>query len=286
METRATRKKFDIVNTEPPYVPLSRPLPPFTTVQTLDSRCEDATNDSHRLYLTEEAMNHITSHVGWGSHTQHNCIEQGGILVGQSFRDRDTRITYAVVQAAIAGLSARGSSVHLEMTHNTWKEMLDSVDRLLDQSPQAELQVVGWYHTHPNGLQVFMSGVDLETQRRLFAHDWQFAIVLNPQKKCWRAFFGEAAVECPGYVITDSQNEMEPAEARAPVVINEERREPETQMISIGARSGLFPRLRQRLTVWKNSTPRLLRAGVIMLGLVLILQCAILGILVKLVLRR
>jgi len=91
------------------------------------------------------------------------------------------------------------------MTHETWKEMLDKADKLLEQSGSA-LQIIGWYHTHPNTLDVFMSGTDQNTQSRLFGNDWQFAIVLNPQKRIWCAFYGSHSTECQGYIIDNEEN--------------------------------------------------------------------------------
>src|SRR5215217_5876470 len=152
METPYARKKFEIINAEPPYQPQEKSLPDFMTIASLNSNFEQGDAKHHQLYLTKEALDHIASHIGWGQMTQHNCIEQGGILLGQVFRDSERGVTYGVVKAAVAGLSARGSSVHLEMTHETWREMLDSADQLLEKSPHAELCVIGWYHTHPNGL--------------------------------------------------------------------------------------------------------------------------------------
>lgn len=46
-----------------------------------------------------------------------------------------------------------------------------------------------------------MSGTDRTTQQRLFGNDWQFAIVLNPHKKIWRAFYGANSSGCRGYVL-------------------------------------------------------------------------------------
>src|SRR5690349_12967673 len=157
------RKKFEIIRCQAPYKPGEKALPDFVTAAQLTSNFENGDSSGHQLYLTSEAMSHIATHIGWGQNTQHNCVEQGGILLGQAFRDSEREVTYAVVNAAIAALSARGSSVHLEMSHETWKEMIDSVDRLLEESPQKELHVIGWYHTHPNGLPVFMSGTDRDT---------------------------------------------------------------------------------------------------------------------------
>ncbi|HWW74313.1 MAG TPA: hypothetical protein VNZ44_02900, partial [Pyrinomonadaceae bacterium] len=278
MKTTATRKKFEIVNLNPPYEPQERALPRFETVPELASNCQPDAGEGHRLYLTHEAMGHIRSHVGWGEMNQHNCVEQGGLLLGQAFRDSTGGVTYGVVTAAVAGRSARGSSVHLEMTHNTWKEMLDSAERLLEQSPQSELQVIGWYHTHPNGLDVFMSGTDRQTQGRMFAHDWQFAVVLNPQRRRWRAFYGREAQECKGYVIKGeggrplgSEREEWGESGGVPRATDDgEGVGPEPP--------GAAPFAAERLLAWANSPKRLLWACLALLVLSLLLQCATVAI--------
>ena len=65
----------------------------------------------------------------------------------------------------------------------------------------SSLRVVGWYHTHPNGLDVFMSGTDRDTQRALFPGAAQFALVLNPHRRLWRAFRGADSDPCHAAVI-------------------------------------------------------------------------------------
>lgn len=278
MEITATRKKFEIVNSGSPYQPREQAMPPFKVVAGDSSNCESNAGESHRLYLTREAMSHIRSHIAWNDMTPHNCVEQGGIMLGQTFHDSERGITYGVVSAAVAGLSARGSSVHLEMTHDTWKEMLDSADRLLAQSPHKELQVIGWYHTHPNGLDVYMSGTDRETQSRMFAQDWQFAIVLNPQKRRWRAFFGREARECRGYVIADEADEAE-------AVDPEHEEWPHGQTRDFNFRPAQDEDVSHRaakflacLQAWGDAPHRLLWTCVAVLLLVLLLQCVSVGI--------
>lgn len=272
------RKKFEIISDDPPYQPQERVMPSFKTIERLGSNCETADPMGHRLYLTGEAMSHIGSHIGWGQMTQHNCIEQGGILLGQVFRDSMNGVTYGVADAAVAGLSARGSSVHLEMTHDTWKEMLASVDQLLEQSPQRDLQVIGWYHTHPNGLQVYMSGTDRETQGRLFAHDWQFAIVLNPQKERWRAFFGHAAQECQGYVIAADEAEVAIEELAIPLV-EAQLHQDRAGVLRVEASPKPARDFRERLRSWFDNPRQLLRACLIMLFMILTLQFLMIGML-------
>lgn len=276
MEITATRKKFEVVSTGSPYQPREEAVPPFRTLGGAGSNCESGAGESHRLYLTREAMGHIHSHIGWRQVTSHNCVEQGGILLGQAFRDSTRGITYGVVSAAVAGLSARGSSVHLEMTHDTWKEMLDSADRLLEQSPHKELQVIGWYHTHPNGLDVYMSGTDRDTQSRMFAQDWQFAIVLNPQKQRWRAFYGREAQECKGYVIAD---EDEPAGVNPAAADPPDGRADDFDggVVPNGNAARGAAALREKVRAWAGVPDRLLWACLAVLLLVLILQCLSVG---------
>lgn len=74
------------------------------------------------------------------------------------------------------------------------------------------MRVIGWYHTHPNNLGVFMSGTDQRTQATFFSANWQFAIVLNPHRLQWKAFAGEQATECPGFVCKNFNEPSNPAE--------------------------------------------------------------------------
>jgi len=107
---------------------------------------------------------------------------------------------YGVVHSVVAGDLAKGSGAYLLMDHETWKSMLDRADRLNEALGQDAMRVVGWYHTHPNELSVFLSGTDRATQARMFSRPWQFAVVLNPQKEIWRVFHGAESIECVGYL--------------------------------------------------------------------------------------
>lgn len=205
METNRP-KKFAVTSRTPPYEPSRRASPRFLIHKAFSS-VSQVSSESHRLFIGAKARKQIFDHIGWGKRTDRNIVEQGGILLGQVFRDELQELTYGIVEAAAPGNLAKGSSAFLEMTHETWKEMLDSVDEMLLQNPDQKLQVIGWYHTHPNELSVFMSGTDLATQRRLFFHDWQFAIVMNPHHQKWKAFFGANAMECKGFVLHENQEE-------------------------------------------------------------------------------
>lgn len=195
--------KFEIQESQPPYSPIEQVQQDIPLFRDLDSnfRNEQWSSSNHEFYLRNKAFLAISQHIKWGGKTDKNVVEQGGILLGNVFCDPHSSIMYGVAEEAVAGELARGTPGYLEVTHETWKEMLDNVDRL-----NTDLQIIGWYHTHPNNLDVFMSGTDRATQSRLFGNDWQFAIVLNPHKRIWRAFYGVNSYECRGYVINHDSN--------------------------------------------------------------------------------
>jgi len=201
------KKKFKIKKSEPSYSPESRLQPQFKILHKTVFRGEHSLN-KQCLYIKKNAFRTIMRHIGWGEDTPHNIVEQGGILLGKTFIDPEKKITYGVIEQAIEGKLAIGTSGYLEVTHETWKEMFDKADELFEQSG-SEFQIIGWYHTHPNTLDVFMSGTDRNTQSTFFANDWQFAIVLNPQKRIWRAFYGSHSKECEGYIIENEEQNPE-----------------------------------------------------------------------------
>ncbi len=194
-------KKFEITETTLRYQPKERNFPDLRIISSLSSDFSERENVVHQLYMSQQAREHVFAHIGWENPTPENSVEQGGILVGQVFKDHVKGTTYGIVQEAIPGKHAKGSSVYLEIDHQTWKEMLDQVDEILDANPNNDLQIIGWYHTHPNELSVFMSGTDRATQSLLFFQDWHFAIVLNPHTHVWRVFYGKDSIECEGFVI-------------------------------------------------------------------------------------
>lgn len=94
--------------------------------------------------------------------------EVGGVLIGRLEADR------AVIEAHVPALRASSDAAHLTFTHDTWAQILDTVDR--DFPDQ---QIVGWYHSHP-GHGVFLSGYDLFIQRSFFNDARMTALVIDP----------------------------------------------------------------------------------------------------------
>ena len=155
----------------------------------------------NEIIISNEARKTIFEHISWGIDTERNSVEQGGLLIGHCYLDKNSTKIIGIAKQAIVATTAKGSMAYLEFDHSTWKLMMDKLDTINEDNQDSELQVIGWYHTHPGRLSVFMSGTDLNTQRKMFSKDWQFAIVLNPQKQIWRAFSGSEAKESQGYML-------------------------------------------------------------------------------------
>lgn len=187
-----------LARTEPEARVAARPIGPILECPT----GEEAWEGPPTVYLMSSAMHELRQCVDWGRFTPRNTVEQGGLLIGRTFRDYDSASTFTVVETVIPAETALGTSVHLTLTHRTWKEMLDRFDGMLglDRRP-SELRVMGWYHTHPNSLDVFMSGTDRATQQALFSGGAQFALVLNPHRRLWRAFRGADCQPCHAAVV-------------------------------------------------------------------------------------
>lgn len=198
-------KKFTIVD-KTDYTLKEKTVPKnyFEADEALNSTCENLKSNA-LLYISKKAKNQIWEHISWGDlNTSANKNEQGGILLGQVYIDKERENQVGIVEEVVFGKSAKGNPTYLEMNHSTWSEMLEAADSIIDAQPEADIQIIGWYHTHPNGLDVFMSGTDLNTQSRFFNKDWHYAIVLNPHREIWKAFVGKNADECKGFFI---QNE-------------------------------------------------------------------------------
>lgn len=193
---------FKIVNITNHFEPSIKAEPALGVLEHWNSQ-NLRLNSPHRLFILEGVWaNEIGEHLGWGKRTRQNRVEQGGILLGEVFHDPQNARTFGIVQKAVAGISAQGSPGYLSMGHNTWEEMLNQADAFLERTKNP-LRIIGWYHSHPNELPVFMSGTDLNTQAKFFYNEWQFSVVINPHKQIWRAFVGRNAPECEGLIATD-----------------------------------------------------------------------------------
>ncbi len=122
-------------------------------------------------------------------------MEVGGLLVGRECEDEAG--VYLLVAGAIPARQARGTSVSVTFTHQTWNQLsAEKASRYPDQT------IVGWYHTHP-GLGVFLSERDLFIHRNFFTDSTHIAVVIDPSKFAWGMFYWQDSelVAAPGCYI-------------------------------------------------------------------------------------
>lgn len=162
-------------------------------------------NPNRILVFNAPAWNQLRAYIQWGKHVPANSIEQGGILCGKYWYNSQADQIVTVVNRIIPAIGAMGSKAYLKFDSICWHGMLSQLDGAnakLSHHPREKLIVIGWFHTHPENLEVFMSGVDRATQRRFFDEDWLFSVVLNPQKQIWCAYNGAKSNPACGYALT------------------------------------------------------------------------------------
>jgi proteasome lid subunit RPN8/RPN11 len=98
--------------------------------------------------------------------------ELGGVLLGEVGNDE---AGYTVkVRATLPVLTADHGPVHFTFTADSWAQLHE--DRV---RRYPKLDIVGWYHTHPN-LGVFYSADDVVVHQAAFVMPWQVGLVYDP----------------------------------------------------------------------------------------------------------
>jgi proteasome lid subunit RPN8/RPN11 len=160
---------------------------------------------SYKLILHSRVVGDIFDFIEWDTGMRTDiCVEQGGILLGRRYYDSEKGIHFAVVSKAITAEKAIGSSGHLEITHECWRDMHEKKDAYNGESGEDAI-IVGWFHTHPNGLSCFMSGTDRNTQNLFFDGDNTYSIVINPQRHLLKAFRSKECYPVQAFLVLHSQ---------------------------------------------------------------------------------
>ena len=146
------------------------------------------------LFISQQAEHGIKKHIEWGIKTDRNVSEQGGILIGKPFLVGN--IMVGIAEYVIPGDAKRADAVYLEMGTETWAKMLKTYD---ERYKNDGLYIIGWFHTHPNDLPVFMSPTDMKTQKDFFNEEWHFSLVLNPHRRLAACFNSAKAIKCDYY---------------------------------------------------------------------------------------
>lgn len=126
--------------------------------------------------VTQAALAQIDAHSRSNTRT-----ELGGALLGRAFRHENK--VYVRIEAALPAVSADHGPVHFTFNADTWSQL--RTDR---EKNYPNLEIVGWFHTHPN-LGVFYSGDDVVVHSAAFTLPWHVGLVVDPvrQEAC---FFG------------------------------------------------------------------------------------------------
>lgn len=119
-----------------------------------------------RVSLSREAWADLVAHA-----KESLDAEVCGVLVG-SVREDDEAVVD--VRATIRGTEAREARAHVTFTHETWNQIHSALDR-----DYPDLQIVGWYHTHP-GFGVEFSAMDRFIQENFFSGRAQVAFLSDP----------------------------------------------------------------------------------------------------------
>src|SRR5262245_19744339 len=101
------------------------------------------------------------------------AVELGGVLLGGHYEDEAGR-PFVVVTDSLRARHYESTKGSFKFTHDTWS----AITREREQFP-AELQMVGWYHTHPDW-GVFLSGMDMFICDNFFNKKLDVAYVIDP----------------------------------------------------------------------------------------------------------
>ncbi len=108
-------------------------------------------------------------------------VELGGVMLGGQYEDEQGR-PFVVVSDSLRAKHYESTKGSFKFTHDTWSE----ITRERDEFPE-ELQMVGWYHTHPDW-GVFLSGMDMFICDNFFNKPLDVALVIDPCRQD-RGFF-------------------------------------------------------------------------------------------------
>jgi proteasome lid subunit RPN8/RPN11 len=130
--------------------------------------CGEPRPDDVPIFVDLDAMREMEDHA------QSDCrVELGGVLLGGQFDD-ETGQPYVLVQDSLRARHYESSRGSFKFTHDTWSD----ISRRRDQF-SSDLQMVGWYHTHPDW-GVFLSGMDTFICEHFFNRPLDVALVLDP----------------------------------------------------------------------------------------------------------
>jgi proteasome lid subunit RPN8/RPN11 len=101
-------------------------------------------------------------------------VELGGILLGHECVDEETGRPFVWITRSLEARHYENTQASFTYTHDSWQEITRERD---EKFP--ELDIVGWYHTHPD-FGIFLSSHDLFIHQHFFNRPLQVAYVVDP----------------------------------------------------------------------------------------------------------
>jgi len=145
------------------------------------------------IFLDHRAADAIERHA-----LSDTSVELGGILLGTKCLDDITGAPFVWISQSLEAKHYANTQASFTYTHDSWEEITRQRDR---QFP--DLDIVGWYHTHPN-FGIFLSHHDLFIHQHFFAQRLQVAYVVDPVQLS-RGFFqwrDQAMAQVEGFYLT------------------------------------------------------------------------------------
>lgn len=138
------------------------------------------------FYIKEDAFKKMLSHCHKMA-SEHK--EAMGFLIGDiKYWDEEYSVVYEIATASLDS-----SPFYVRFSREAFEELFDKLDEI-----EYEYILVGWYHSHV-GYTSFMSGIDLETQKKYFNQPFHAAVVIDPIKMEVKAFrlHNDECIEIP-----------------------------------------------------------------------------------------
>ncbi len=130
--------------------------------------CGDPDPDELPVFIDLDVLLDMEQHA-----QSDTSVELGGVMLGGQYQDEDGK-PFVVVTDSLRAEHYESTKGSFKFTHETWSE----ITRQRDQFPD-DLQMVGWYHTHPDW-GVFLSGMDMFICDNFFNKPLDVALVIDP----------------------------------------------------------------------------------------------------------
>jgi len=165
-------------------------------------------SNENLVIVSPQATSDIIRHFAWGKKHPLNVFEQQAGLVGHLFKTGDSpKSKFIVVVEYIVPLFPDDRNDVTVKTGNDeltkmYKE-IKIINQNADRCENSTLKKYGEYiflgiaHSHPNELDVFMSGTDLETHREWYPsrNAYGLSMVLNPHRRLKVVFGGPDVIK-------------------------------------------------------------------------------------------